>query len=362
MTDEAMQRVYTSDLAAPDVQLVGVSSGPQVTPSQRIYFYPPDEWERFILEWATALEPSYHQVKRLGGPGDQGIDIAGFRTADGFEGPWDCFQCKHYDDPLTPSNVLPEVIKLLRHAANEDYSLPDRYVFLAPQGCGPSLNRLLSQPSKLKELVVQSLDLDSTYVRGIDGPELERIRQLADTLDFSMFESAEMIDILETHARTRYHAYRFATSLPARGKGAAPPETPAPAEARYVEQLVDVYREAHGLDGLDAAGAANNPATREHFRRQRYAFYSAEALRVYARDSVPFGTFEALVDDIHSGVIDVADGHYATGMARLSAVLTQSTLVQLDNHRLIEVTKPDDRKGICHHLANDDRLAWMPKQ
>ena len=362
MAGETTRQPYTVDLEVPDVQLVGVPSGPQVTPSQRIYFYAPDEWERFILEWATGLEGTFHQLKRLGGSGDKGVDIAAFKSAAGFEGEWECYQAKHYGEPLTPSDVLPEVIKVIRHAAAGEYTVPTRYVLLAPKGCGPSLHRLLSHPSRFKELVLKSLAADSPYVREIDGDELVRIRALADELDYSIFESAELIDVLATHARTQYHAYRFATSLPTRTDPAIPPKTPEPSEARYIEQLVDVYREAHGIDELDAAAASDHPAVRDHFRRQRYAFYSAEALRVYARDSVPDGTFEALVDDVHSGVIDVADGSYATGMARLGAVLAHSTLIQLENHRLIEVTKPDDRKGICHHLANEDRLTWMRRQ
>ena len=46
------------------------------------------------------------------------------------------------------------------------------------------------------------------------------------------------------------------------------------------------------------------PKLKDHFRRQREAFYEAESLRVFARDSVPPGTFESLLDDIHDGVID----------------------------------------------------------
>jgi hypothetical protein len=358
MTDMSSTN-YTSTLGVPDVRLVGVASGPQVTPAQRIYFYPPDEWERFILEWATALEVDYQQLKRLGGPGDQGVDVAAFHTRDGFEGDWDCFQGKHYEDPLAPSDALPEVVKLLRHVAAGDYSMPKRYVFLAPKGCGPTLSRLLSNPSKFGTAVLNSLAAGSTYVVGLDESELVRIRALAATIDFSMFESMELLDLLAAHARTPYHVYRFATALPNRAEVGQPPEAPDTKEARYIEQLLSVYSEAHGLEAPDPASIADHPVVGEHFRRQRYSFYSAEALRVYARDSVPPGTFEALVDDVHAGVIDVADAEYRSGMARLSAVLVQSASVQLDNHKLIEVTRPDDRKGICHHLANEDRLTWM---
>jgi hypothetical protein len=37
---------------------------------------------------------------------------------------------------------------------------------------------------------------------------------------------------------------------------------------------------------------------------------SAEALRLYARDSVPEGTFQALQDDVHAGVVEVAESDH----------------------------------------------------
>ena len=99
--------------------------------------------------------------------------------------------------------------------------------------------------------------------------------------------------------------------------------------------------------------------TSRHFRRQRISFYNAEALRLYARDSVPEGTFEALQDDIHAGVVEIAESEHASGMDRLSEVLTASGQLDLSSHTLVSASRLDDRKGICHQLANEDRLTWM---
>ena len=84
---------------------------------------------------------------------------------------------------------------------------------------------------------------------------------------------------------------------------------------------------------------------------------------MHARDSVPDGTFEALQNDMHSGVVEVAEAPHTSGMDRLREVLTASTQVQLDGHAvLMSVSRPDDRKGICHQLANEDRLTWVKGQ
>ena len=82
---------------------------------------------------------------------------------------------------------------------------------------------------------------------------------------------------------------------------------------------------------------------------------------MYARDSVPPGTFDKLQDDVHSGVIDIAEAEHPSGYTRLTSVLSQVGQLDLSRHTLIAVSDIDDRKGICHQLANADRLTWMPE-
>ena len=89
-------------------------SGPALTPQQILYFYSPDAWEDFILEWTSALKELYVETKRLGGSNDQGVDVAAFKTHRGFEGAWDCYQGKHYAAALMPSDIWPEVLKIFR--------------------------------------------------------------------------------------------------------------------------------------------------------------------------------------------------------------------------------------------------------
>jgi hypothetical protein len=96
----------------------------------------------------------------------------------------------------------------------------------------------------------------------------------------------------------------------------------------------------------------------KHFRRQREAFYHAENLRVFSRDSVPPGTFEALQQNIYDGVIDVHDADHADGFERVRKVTETARQLQLTANALISCANPADRAGICHQLANEDRLTW----
>lgn len=339
--------------------LVPALPGSPVPPAHRIYFYSPDEWEVFITEWATGVAVSYRQIKQLGGSGDRGVDVAAFKTDHGLEGAWDCFQAKHYDGSLTLSDAFPELLKIFHGVVDAFYCLPDRYVFVAPRGCGPTLNRLLSKPMEFRKKFLELLDAGGTATRPYDEQALRSIRELAESTDFSIFQSLELNEMLDIHRKTPYYTSRFGTSLPARPPVGQAPETPAPGETTYVKKLVDVYQEQDPAACSDAGSVAAHVKYGPHLQRQREAFYSAEALRLYARDSVPDGTFELLQDDVHTGVVDTADANHPSGLDRLRAVLTQSGQLDLGAHALISVSKLQDRQGICHQLANANKLTWV---
>jgi hypothetical protein len=335
-------------------------SPPPVSPQGRIQLYNDDDWEEFIREWATALEPGYVQIKRFGGAGDRGADVAAIRTDRGFEGSWDCFQAKHYSSTLGFSDAGPEMLKVFRSVEAGHWSMPDTYQFLAPRGCGTQLNQLLSQPKNLKKRFLQELhDPDKPLGNGVSANALAATVALATSTDFSMFKSVELLDAVALHRTTPYHVERFGSPLAERPAHEMPPAGLAPTETRYVEQLLEVYNERHACDDIRSDNVGEHGDVGEHFRRQREAFYKAESLRVYARDSVPPGTFERLQDDIHSGVVDVADDTHPDGWTRLTKVLTQVVNLPLDHHTLIQASYLDDRKGICHQLANGDRITWV---
>lgn len=360
MTSTAAGGVTVIDLPKPVAGPPLTLSGPPVPPVQCIFFYSSDDWEEFIKEWALGLAKDYVQVKRLGGTGDQGIDVAAFKSGDGLEGPWDCFQGKRYSRELRPGDAYAEMLKLFRHVDAGDYIMPDTYQFLAPKGCGGTLNRLLSTPTKLREGFLSAIEDGEGLGKDLDENLVTRLRDLAEATDFTMFKSVELHDALETHARTKYHLGRFGSPVLRRSEVAQPPEELGEHETNYVAELRKVYVEGCGGD-LDEAGSLTSHLTfGDHFKRQRFSFYSAEALRMDVRDAVPDGTFERLQDDVHAGVVEIVNAPHESGMSRLTAVLTHSTLLDLSSHPLVSLARPEDRKGICHQLANDSRIAWTP--
>ncbi len=84
-----------------------VATGQLIPEIDRIKILSDLQWEEFVLEWADSLREQYGRVDRCGGAGDMGRDIVAICKDGG--GTWDNYQCKHYKDPLTPTDIWIEL-------------------------------------------------------------------------------------------------------------------------------------------------------------------------------------------------------------------------------------------------------------
>lgn len=345
-------------LLAPPMQ-----GAPLLSPKQYLYTYSDEDWEDFTVEWVRALGHPYAFVTRMGGAGDRGADVAACLTRRGTAGEWHCYQCKHYEDALGPADAWPEIVKILVAKVRGVYELPTRYFFVAPK-VGPYLTRYLANPTTLKEAFFKAWKKsDSKLGADLDADERIAVESLAQKIDFSMFEAPDMDWILSLHSKTPHHARRFPIPLKPRPAVELPPSEQREHEAVYVQKLLAAYNEKYGLQLKTLQEAREHARTRQHFARQREAFYSAESLRVFARESVPQETYEAVESDLFDAVIEVWECEYGLGYERLDAVLHAATNHQPNpGNILAPVITVRDRKGLCHHLANDDRLSWCKEE
>lgn len=337
-----------------------VANGPIMPPQQRLLTYSPDEWEGFVEEWVYyCLKKKYKTVERFSGPGDMGIDVAGFVDDKRHQGTWDNFQCKRYGHAIRPSDVWAEFGKIIWYSYQGKYTAPRRYYLVSPFGAGTSLSNLFSNAKKLREGLLENWD---KHVKAAITSKQEvlldaKLKAYVDAFDFSIFDAKTALQLVDDHRATPVHAARFGGGLPARPVSEKPPQEFAATESRYVTQLLSAYSEHTGQVVTDPSGLSMQKL-KDHFRRQREAFYEAESLRVFARDNVPPGTFESLQDDIHNGVIDTHDGSHADGYEKVCAVTKAARNMQITANALITCTNPKDRDGICHQLVNEERLRW----
>lgn len=359
---DGFQDIGVPVTATASVTAVQVTHGPTVPPQQLVLLYSPSQWEEFIQEWAHyALKSKYMQVQRFGGAGDKGLDIVGFADGRKLQGVWDTYQCKRFlDHAVYPSEAWPEIGKVLWYSFKEDYKPPRKYYFVAPHGVGTTLLGHLANPTRLKHELLKVWDknvkdsITDTQEVLVTGA----FAAYVDEFDFSIFDSKTTLEVVDDHRRCPCFAARFGGGLKPRPAAGKPPDDIAPEESRYVSQLLGAYADHKKQTIVSVTALKTWPPLEKHFDRQREAFYEAESLRVFARDSVPAGTFESLQEDIHTGVVDVCDGEHPDGYERVKQVTRAARELALTSNALIGALKPKDRDGICHQLANEDRLEW----
>jgi len=338
-----------------------LQSGPAIEPLKRLFLYSADEWEGFIDEWAsTCLKKLYKNVQRFAGSNDRGIDIAGFADAHSLMGVWDNYQCKHYDHALYPADAWLEIGKILWYSSKGNYKPPRAYFFVAPRETGTTLSQLLANPTALKAELLNVWDKNCRD-KITDKESISLAGDFAayvDKFDFSIFKAKAIREILDQHKSTPYFLQRFGGGIPARPKPDAPPEEIDAKESGYVTKLLVAYADHTKNPLADIAALKKWNKLEQHFKRQREAFYHAESLRVFVRDKVEPGTFESLQEEIYRGVVDTCDAPHADGYECIVAVAGAAQDLPIHAHPLAPSTFVQDKHGICHQLANEDRLKW----
>lgn len=341
-----------------------VATGIPIPKTRRIEQFSPDEWEEFIEEWATSLKSEYARVARFAGSGDQGLDVVGFIEDGAFKGGWDNYQCKRYGAPLTPSDIWVEIGKIIYYSFRVEYPAPRKYYFVAPKGIGTSLGKLLADPARLKQgaKIAWGQHCESKIAKDVVAKLDGDLLVYFENFDFSMFSSRSLIEMIEGHVSTPFHSIRFGGGLPARPLSLVPPKELASTESRYIQQLYEAYSDHAGEKISDITALDKQPALKKDFTRQRERFYHAESLRNFARDTVPYGTYEELQEDVYQGVIDTCASSHEDGLEKMRSTLSQAAQLSIASSPLSSATRVQDKQGICHQLANEDRLIWVPEK
>lgn len=348
-----------------------VTGGIPMPPVRLLQVMSPEDWEDFTEEWLTyhKKKGSYQSIKKYSGPGDLGLDVVAFTSEEGFSKPWDSYQCKHYDHPLHPNDILGELGKIIYHSFkrtppfNQACRTPRRHVFVPPLGVGITVGRWLKDPDRFKEEVRPKWEshcapkIGSNIQATLEGDLLDYFNKF----DFSIFEDRTGVELIDEHFHAVFYAARFGGGLPPRDAIQSPPEEPTEVESLYLRKLLDAYGDHLGQEVAAKRALEPHPHLEEHYNRQRVLFYSAESLRNFARDRTPPLTFASLQDDIYHGVIDICEAVHADALERLRATVRTAGSIDVSGNALVGVTRVADKQGICHQLANDERLTWKEK-
>jgi len=348
-----------------NARLLGLGMGLPVEPLVRLAQFSATEFERFTLEWATdylAKLQDAHEVQQRGGAGDKGRDIIVWLDASNVQPRrWILYQCKHYGVNLGEGVAAAEIGKILFYTYRGDYTTPKEYWFVTHKGVTSDFQDLLDTPDKLREFILANWEkycaakITSKIKVALDS----KLRTHIEAFPFSIFRAKQPHDLISEHKQTRYHLTVFGAPLIDRPKPPIPPSSVAPAETRYVTQLYKAIEERLGFAITDPSQFANEAMLRKLFERSRITFYCAEGLKELARDQMADAEFfNTLLDEFSDGLFHSIMSAHPPALNRLSVIIQAAQALQLGGHVLAPHLLANDREGICHHLANDDRIIW----
>lgn len=337
--------------------------GPPIPAIDRLKIVSPDQFENIIREWVSGFlmkRGDYVSCKKCSGSGDMGRDVIG--KVDGVI--WDNYQCKHYNSPLAPSEINVEFGKLIYYTYKNQFSLPRKYIFVSPQGAGPKLNQLLDKPDELKKQLIANWEkhCQEEISSKESIPLTEELLKHLNSIDFSIFSAYDPQMLISEHQQTPYYATRFGGGLQKRREhNISVPASIHATELVYTNQLFEAYTDYTKLTITNVEHINDREELVKHFNRQRQSFYSADSLNQFSRDTLPPDTdyFADLKDEFFNGVIDIVDEPYKDGFERLKATTNFAKQIVIDANPLSKQLRISDREGICHHLANENRLRWV---
>jgi hypothetical protein len=336
-----------------------------IPPTERIKSFSPEAFEAFIAEWGiSCAKPIYKDVFRVGGAGDMGRDV----IAEYDDGAFDYYQCKRYEGKLTPSEYWLEFGKLCYYTFNNDIPLPKKYYIIASQGLGPKMFKLVNSKEDIRRgLKEHWIDKCSTnIIKGKNIVLKDSLERYIDNFDFSIVDTYSIEKIIEEHRKTHYFYFRFGGEIkPKREVRISPPSTVEMNEFMYVNKILRVYSETKE-ECIQLEELHINPELVLDFNRHRANFYCAESLKRCIRDIFTNeNEFDTLKEEMYSGISDFITGVFIDGHEKLRRTMHESTKVNLSVSRVdrdLHFVSNDDKKGLCHHLANDDKIDWIDER
>lgn len=324
--------------------------------------------EELIKKWIARLivnSSEYVGFDRPTASADQGRDSVGFLTKYRYDGDWDNYQAKQLKKPLSPTDFFSELGKIFYYSAEGRYTLPRRYIFVAPNSAQGSVLKLIDRPSTIGPALLENWDKHCTYkIKTSGAPLSQDIRELIHGFSFENVELWKCSTIIE-----QPHMRGLLVEHLDLDPGAAPtlkesdiPSTPGEDEIDYINQLVDVYASHRGSAFKDHGSAMSDPAYGPKLIRARRQFLERKAFRRHFRDNLDV----ALLDQVDTDVLDGVYDHYCSHedgelYKRLIGVMEKAASVEvtgpLGKHRRVT---PSVKQGTCHHYASEGKqpLKW----
>lgn len=317
------------------------------------------ELEEFVHDWIAKKVQIYVDHDNFTGSGDMGRDVVGFLTEKRHEGAWHNYQCKQYNKKITKPLALLEIGKILYYASQKQFTIPEKYYFIAPKGINRPLETLINNPSLFKKTLIDEWKecCETKIVKNSKVILNEEVLAAIENFNFSGIKALQVTQILSDPDINSVLYKWFKHDPGTAPKGTVPLEIEK-TEQEYVGQLLFAYGERLGKEFKTHKDIEGDKAHFRSFQMQRIRFYDADAFQRYYRDNTAPHTVEQIKDDIFYSIIDLCClGSYKDTLDKITAILGEVTKIQLSGDISLYATN-SVRQGLCHHLVNEGHLNW----
>lgn len=339
---------------------IGITLGPPVPKHKRLELLDPDTWEEIALELVHHhWKRLFHKVVKCGGAGDMGRDVIAYNE----DGSWVNYQCKYYGKKLPLRDALLEIGKLVYYSLKGEYTIPKEYYFIAPKGASLSLIQHLMDTDKLKEELLARWDgiCKKNITRKEDIPLDDGLQKYIKDIDFNIFDHIPPLDIIDLHSTTPHHAMRFGDDRKERPVPPTPPQSPTSEEFGYTSELLKAFSDKEN-QSIDAENLPNFSQYRREYESARKNYYCAEGLEKFSRDWLTDKTFKDLLDECYEVISPVVLIDHPNGFDRYLKASGQAAMSNFAQHPLHHYIQVKDKKGMCHHLANEGTVKWVKEE
>lgn len=315
--------------------------------------------EEFVHDWVAKKIDVYVEHENFTGSGDMGRDVVGFLTEQRHEGAWHNYQCKQYNKKITRPLALLEIGKILYYASQNQFTIPEKYYFIAPKGINRPLETLINNPSQFKQALIDEWEdcCETKIVKNSKIPLTKEVLDIINKFDFSNVKALQVTQILSDPDINSVLYKWFKHDPGVAPKGSVPQEIENK-EQEYIGQLLFAYGERLGTVFNTFKDIESHDVHFRNFKMQRIRFYDADAFQRYYRDNTAPHTVEQIKDDIFCSIIDLCDlVSYKDTLDKITAILGEVTKIQLSGDISLYATN-SVRQGLCHHLVNEGQLKW----
>jgi len=333
--------------------------GAPIPAAARVRLMSPPDFELLVKEWVKVCAGKYLGHEHFGGAGDMGRDVAGWADDSKCLGLWDNYQCKRLTDPLTPTDVWPELGKIFWHVSMGDYVMPRSMKFFCSAGIGTKAKHLFSNAEKLRSgLITNWQNCVEHKIATVSVPLTPALHDLIQATDFTIFGSLPVDEVLEDIKSTAFFISTFGGGFPRRPAALDPPQSILPHESNYTQKLFDIYEQRLLKQVTKISDLLPDTFERRHFNQMRRQFYSAEALNEFVRELTEQGTFADFQNDVFNAVWNVFADDYNTSFQRLQKTLSSAANIPQGANAIYLVAEALDKQGVCHQLANTNKFDW----